>query len=109
MIGSGIYPHLMSVRAQSFEDVSPAVSAGTAAFGTLLAGRFAADQATVQGIDLLKLHEATLNFIARKNFGTTSAELQAVVDSAKVPRPLRVKQSEPPKPEAQKKEKDGKQ
>jgi hypothetical protein len=86
------------------------ISAGAAAFGTLLAGRFAADSATVQGIDLLKLHEATLNLIARKTIGTTNADLQAVVNSARVDHPLRIKPNEPPKPEPPvSTKKDGKQ
>ena len=88
------------VNAQSFEDISPAISAGSAAFGTLLAGRLAADEASVRGIDLLKLQEATLNLIGRKTL-TPVSELQAVVDSAKVARPLRMK-PEAPKPELQK-------
>src|ERR1039458_2938824 len=89
------------VHAQAFEDVSPAISAGSAAFGTLLVGRLATDQASVQGSDLLNLQEGILNLIGKKTL-TPVSELQAVVDSARVPRPLRMKPPEPPKQEPQK-------
>jgi hypothetical protein len=85
-------------HAQTSEEISPVVTAGSAAFGTLLAGRFASDEITIQGIDVLKLQEATLNLIARKTF-TPVSELQAAVDSAKAPHPLRLRQQTPPKSE----------
>lgn len=98
---------------QTFEDVSPVMSAGSAAFGTLLAGRFAADEITSHGVDIVKLQEATLNLMARKSaIPISTSELQAVVTSATVSRPLRMKGPEPPKPEPKGEpptKKDGKQ
>lgn len=66
------------------------MTVGSAGIGTLLANRIAADSATVNGYDVLKLDEAILQLIQRKTFATNS-ELQSTVDSAKVARPLRIK------------------
>jgi hypothetical protein len=88
---------------QNYEEISPVISAGSAAFGTLLAGQLAADEITSRGINLLGLHEATLNLIAKK-LTIGNSELQAVIDSARVPRPLRLKTPAPAKPEPPKPE-----
>jgi hypothetical protein len=73
-----------------FECVTPGISSGTAAFGTLLSNRIAADNLTVNGYDLLKLQENTLRLIVRKT-GATGEEVQKAVDDSRSARPLRVR------------------
>jgi len=73
-----------------FECVSPGISTGTAAFGTILAGRIASDQLTVNGYDLLKLHDATLSALQSKGI-LTAIDVQRIVETARAAKPLRVK------------------
>lgn len=82
-----------------FEDISPTITAGSAGFGTLLAGRIAADKIMVQGVDIAKLQENLLNLLASKPGVFSQAEVQSVIDRARADRPLRIKIPEPPKPE----------
>jgi hypothetical protein len=73
-----------------FECVSPTMTSGPAGFYQLLSHQVAADQVMVQGIDLLKLHENTLNLLKSKNI-LTLAEIQKVVDDSRVAKPLRLR------------------
>ena len=86
---------------QEFEDISPLISAGNAAFGTLLAGRFAADQITIQGLDLLAFDQNLINLLIAKEFAKHS-EIEALINKSRPPKILRMKPPEPPKPETQK-------
>ena|ERR1700693_2758929 len=74
-----------------FECVTPLITAGVGGFNQLLAHQFATDQIMVQGIDLLKLHENTLNLIRSKNPAISLQDIQKVVDDSKVSKPLRVR------------------
>jgi hypothetical protein len=74
-----------------FECISPGITSGTAAFNQLLAHQIAGDQVMVQGIDILKLQEGTLNLIRSRNPLISLQELQKVVDDAKVSKPLRLR------------------
>jgi hypothetical protein len=82
---------------ENVEEITPLISGGSAAFGTLLAGRIAADQIMVKGIDVGKLQENIINLLANKPFVASQAELQAAVNNARVT-PLRMKAPEPAKP-----------
>jgi hypothetical protein len=73
-----------------FECVSPSMTTGAAGFNQLLAHQIATDQIMVQGIDLLKLHESTLNLLRSKNIATLP-EIQKVVDDSRALKPLRLK------------------
>jgi hypothetical protein len=74
------------------EEITPGITAPSAAFGTLLAGRIAGDEITSRGIDLVKLHENTLNLLARKPGLFSKDELEDVIVKARVLKPLRVKE-----------------
>jgi hypothetical protein len=74
-----------------YECVSPGISTGTAAFGTVLANRIASDQLMVNGYDPLKLHDATLSALQSKGI-LTALEVQRIVEAGKVAKPLRVRQ-----------------
>jgi hypothetical protein len=73
-----------------FECVVPEISGRAAAFGVLLAGRTASDQAAVNGYDILKLHQSLLNTLQEKKILST-ADVQGIIQSARVEKPLRVK------------------
>lgn len=83
---------------QEFEDISPVISAGSAAFGTVLAGRVATDKMIVSGYDMLKMQETVLNVIGKGNPGL-QAELQVAVNAAKVSPVPRMKPELPKGPE----------
>ena len=109
-IGINFFPSATrTVYAQEPEDITPSITAGSAAFGTLLAGRLAADEIAIKGIDVGKLQENLLNLLASKPLLMTRAEVQSVVERSRV-RPLRMKSPEPPKPQPPvESKKDGKQ
>jgi hypothetical protein len=92
---SKVYAQGMSGPA--IEEISPGISAGTAAFGTLLAGREAVDQIAVGGLDLMKLHQNTLNLLGSKPLMFSQAEIQAVIDHSHAEKILRMKQPANPK------------
>jgi hypothetical protein len=77
--------------AQKIEEVTPNISSGSAAFGTLLAGRFAADEVASHGIDLYKLQINVLNVLASKPLYFSQGELQSAIDGAVVPKILKLK------------------
>jgi len=81
--------------AQPVEEVSPLLATGSAAFGTLLAGRLAADEISVRGFDPIKFDENLLNLLEGKPF-FSHAELQNLVDKSKSAKILRMKLEKPP-------------
>jgi hypothetical protein len=85
---------------QDVEEITPMISSPSAAFQTLLAGRIAADQVMVKGVDIVKLQENLINLLATKPFVASQAEFQAAIDKARVT-PLRMKSPEPPQPTPQ--------
>ncbi len=95
-----LIPQLPRVFAQpakpEIEEIAPFMTTASAAFGTLLAGRIATDEIAVRGLDLVKLHENTLNLLASKPGLFSQAEIQAVIDKSRAKTILRMK--EPAKP-----------
>jgi hypothetical protein len=90
-------PTAASKSGDEYEEVTPMITAGSMATGTLLAHRIATDQIMVNGYDLAALDEGLLNLLKNKNLATFR-ELDAVIERAKVPHPIRLKlpQSQPP-------------
>jgi len=74
-----------------YECVSPEMTSGAAGFGTVLANRIASDQLMVNGFDPLKLHDGTLSALQGKGI-LTASDVQRIVESAKVAKPLRLRQ-----------------
>jgi hypothetical protein len=73
-----------------FEYVTPSITYGVGGFNQVIARQVAADEIMAQGVDLLKLHEATLNLLITKKVATVG-EVQRVINGAKVERPLRIR------------------
>jgi len=91
-------PRVVHAQAkQDAEEITPQITAGSAAFSTLLANRIAADQIMIRGIDIAKLQENIINVLATKPLLVSQFELQNAINSARVT-PLRMKTPEPPKP-----------
>ncbi len=86
-------PQTTACDESSFECVSAGISSGSAAFGILLANRMASDTLSVNGYDLLKLHDSTLKMLAHKGLLTTG-ESQQIINDAKVAKPLRLRISQ---------------
>ncbi len=87
---------------QGIEEITPIMTVGSAGIGTILAGRIATDQIMVQGIDLIKLYENTLNLLREKGV-VTALELNAVVQRSRPEKILRMKPREETTPEGEKK------
>jgi hypothetical protein len=92
-----VYAQITSNPAPNVEEISPAISAGSAAFGTLLAGREAVDNIVVGGIDLLKLHQNTLELLASKPLVFSRAEVESVINNSHAEKILRMKPPTAPK------------
>jgi hypothetical protein len=90
---------------EPYEDVTPMLTAASMAANTFLAHRIATDQLMVNGYDLLALQDGILNVLKNKNI-VSYRDLDALVERAKVARPLRLKlaqpQPQPLKPEEKK-------
>ena len=80
------------------EEISPGLTTGTIGVHTLLAGRIATDSIMVKGIDLIKLHENTLNLLLRRKYVTIS-ELNTVLEQSRADTVLRMKLPEQKKEE----------
>ena len=89
---------------EPYEDVTPMVTAGSMAANTFLAHRIATDQLMVNGYDLMALEDGILNVLENKSV-ISYRDLDALVERAKVPRPLRLKLAQPqPQPQPPKSE-----
>jgi hypothetical protein len=98
-------PATSAPQLQQIEQVAPNISAGSAAFGTLLAGRLATDQIAVRGFDLAKFDENLVNLLSTKFMFFNNAELQSLVDRSKAEKILTVKPPQTPNPTPPKEEK----
>jgi hypothetical protein len=63
------------------QKVTPMVSAGTVGFFLLLSHHIQSDELVVNGLDLLKLHQAELNLLSRF---VPASELQNAINGARV-------------------------
>lgn len=72
------------------EEISPGLTTGAIGVHTLLAGRIATDSIMVKGIDLIKLHENTLNLLLRRKYVTIS-ELNTVLEQSRAKTILKMK------------------
>jgi hypothetical protein len=80
----------------NYEYVTPSISAGSAAFETLIAHRVASDQLMVNGYDLLKLEDSILGVLI-SNRMLTPEQARKLAEDTKVPKPLRLQPPPPPK------------
>lgn len=80
------------------EEVTPLITAGSAAFGTVLATRLAVDEISVRGFDPIKFDENLLNLLNSKPLLFNRVELETLVNQSKSDKIFRMKQPESPKP-----------
>ena len=83
----------LAQQKQEVEEITPTMTVGSAGIGTVLAGRIATDQIMVRGIDLIKLHENTLNLLREKGIVSLS-DLNRIVDNSRPEKVLRMKAPE---------------
>jgi hypothetical protein len=87
-----------------YEEIIPGVTTGSMAVQTFLAHRIATDELMVNGYDVMALDEGIINLLKNKGIANYR-DLDAVIERAKVPHPLRMKvptQPQPSKPEEKK-------
>jgi hypothetical protein len=77
----GIQPHV--------ELIGPSIQTNAAAFAVLLSNRVAADNVVVSGIDILRLHELTLELLRDKGIADTTT-LHDIVVKAQTSTLLRI-------------------
>jgi hypothetical protein len=75
---------------QEIEEISPTITFGSAATALLLAHEVAADRVIVNGIDLLKLHENTLNYLASQPLANR-AQIERIAAEARATKVYRLK------------------
>ena len=83
------------------EEIQPGITVGSAGIGILLSNQVEADRLVVNGIDIVKLNEGILNYLATRPTAER-ADLQKIIDSSKPAIFYRMKQPTPAKPEPQK-------
>jgi hypothetical protein len=83
-------PEAIPPECEHAECVATSVGMPSAAIGVLLANRASFDEITVNGYNVLKLHDATLNALQAKGI-LSKADYAELVAKAKVERPLRAK------------------
>lgn len=101
MVGFVFGSRTVTVRAQStppIEEVAPVITAGSAAFGTVLAGRLAADEISIKGFDPLKFDQNLINLLGSKSLFFSSTELQSLINNSASDKILRMKQPQSAKP-----------
>lgn len=82
---------------QQVEQITPGVTTGTFGAGLILAHQIQSDGLVVNGYDLLKLHQNTLNYLATQ-IGANQAALQAIIANSKAEKVYTVKVPSPPSP-----------
>lgn len=80
-----------------YEEVTPGVTTSTMAVHTFLAHRIATDQLMVNGYDIMALHEGVLDALKAKQT-LSYRDVDAIVERAKIPKPLRLHQPAAPQP-----------
>jgi|SRR5579875_2145499 len=89
--------HLMFAQQKpSTETIHPVLTAGSAAFGTLLVHRMAADQVMVKGVDLISFDQNLVNLLLQKHVASIP-ELEEVIKESKA---AKILQLAPPTPAA---------
>jgi hypothetical protein len=88
-------PTATCVDSAGVECVTPIMSVGSAAIGTLLSNRIAADQLTVNGYDVLKLQNNMLSTLVQNHLISVD-QANALVSMSHPARQLRFKPNAPP-------------
>lgn len=86
------------------QEISPGVTTGTFGAGLILAHEIQSDSLVVNGYDLLKIHQNTLNYLATQS-GANPGALQGIISSSRADKLYTVKPPggpEPPKPQEKK-------
>jgi len=96
--------HVPRVQAQSapappsnLQEIAPGVTTGTFGAGLILAHEIQSDSLVVNGYDVMKLQQNTLNYLATRS-GGDSVALQQVVNQSRPAKLYTVKQPTPPAP-----------
>jgi hypothetical protein len=76
---------------QKVQEITPGVTTGSFGAGLILAHEIQADRLVVNGYDLLKMHQNTLNYLLKHLPGADRNALQSVVEDSKVSVLYRVK------------------
>jgi hypothetical protein len=92
ILGTAYSGHVHAQATQpEVEQIQPMITAGSAAFGTLLAGRFAGDEIDSHGVNLLKFDQNLLTLLGSKPLWFSHDELQNVINESVAPKILQVK------------------
>ena len=76
------------------QEIQPGVMTGTFGAGLVLAHDIQSDSLVVNGYDLLKLHQNTLNYLG-KQIGANSIAIQELIDNSKATKLYTIKPAAP--------------
>lgn len=93
MSGSQTAPQALAFSPQKLTRVDPTMTAGTVGFYLILGHRLQSDELVVNGYDLLKLHQAELNLLARF---VPPSEIYRAINESKASELYTLKQPEQP-------------
>jgi hypothetical protein len=85
----------VSAHVQKVEEITPTMTAGSIGGYLVLAHTMQSDEAVVGGLDLLKLHLNTLNYLSRQ-LGANQIELQNIVSNSRAEKVYTIKSPQPP-------------
>jgi len=89
---------------QKIEEITPGVTTGSFAAALILAHEINADSVVVQGFDILKLHQNTLNYLSRQPLAN-QVEIQRIIDESKAEKVYHMKAPQAPVQQKPKEEK----
>ena len=102
LIGREVYIQKVHAQTQNIVPISPGVTTGTFGAGLILAHEIQSDSLVVNGYDLLKINQNTLNYLSTQ-LGANPAGLQSIITNSKADKLYTVKNPAAPNPTPEKK------
>jgi hypothetical protein len=100
-LGTSYSGRVHAETAQQVQEVSPGITTGTFGAGLILAHEIQSDSLVVNGYDLLKMHQNTLNYLATQ-FGANTGAIQNIITISKADKLYTLKTPSTPKPQEKK-------
>lgn len=94
-LSTPVHAQQVSSSEPKIEEIQPIMTVGSAGIGIVLAGQVEADHLVVNGLDILKLNQGIVNYLATRPLAER-ADLQKIVNDSKPDVFYRVKSAAPP-------------
>ena len=81
-LGTSYSGRVHAQTAPQLQEITPGITSGSFGAALVLAHEIQSDSLVVNGYDLLKMHQNTLNYLSRQ-LGANAADLQSVINNSK--------------------------